>query len=282
MNVRHRLVLRFLRMRRAYTGQSPATLCPGVCINVHHVRACSCRLSRRLPSHSSLAPVFANSGVSPKRASQNHGPREQLVAPAATTASPSAAASRESPSAATTGTSTAGFLACFINHERTTVDVQAVKFCDGPGRIITRAKFDEAESTRPARIPVSNNSGRDCLVAFFTEQLEQAFVGHTVREISYIEFCHMDSLSVLLGLTRHRKPSQPENAPQINYMTFRVCDEAVDGKSCASPAERLAAFLCSWLSAFACCFCCRLFFLALLKGDRHGKLIRRNEIARVC
>src|SRR5215472_599090 len=190
MNVPHRLVLRFLRMRRAYTGQSPPTLCPGAYINVHHVRACSCRLSRRLPSHSSLAPVFTNSGVSAKRANQNHGRREQLIAPAATAATPS---SRESRSTPTTGTSTAGFLACFINHERTTVDVQTVKFSDGPGRIITRAKFDEAESTRPARLPVSNNSGRDCLVAFFTEQPEQAFVGHAIREISYIEFCHKDS-----------------------------------------------------------------------------------------
>src|SRR5215469_11990496 len=220
MNVPHPPILRFLRMRRAYTGQSPPTLCPGVCINVHHVRVCSCRLSRRLPSHSSVAPVFANSGVSAKRASQNHEPREQLVAPA-TTATPPAASSRESPSTAVTRTSTAGFLAGFINHERTTADVQTVKFSNGSGRVITGAKFDEAESTRPARLPVSNNSGRDCLVAFFTEQLEPVFVRHAIREISYIEFCHMDSLSIVLGLTRHREPSQQENAPNINYITFR-------------------------------------------------------------
>src|SRR6516162_6082419 len=145
MNVPHRLILRFLRMRRAYTGRSPPTLCPGACINVHYVRACSCRLSRRQPSHSRLAPVFTNFGVSAKRASQNHGPREQLVAPAAAAITPTT--SSESPSTTTTGSATAGFLACFINHERTTVDVQTVKFCDGPGSVITRAKFDEAEST---------------------------------------------------------------------------------------------------------------------------------------
>jgi hypothetical protein len=91
------------------------------------------------------------------------------------------------------GTSTAGFLARFINHERTTVDVQTVKFSNGSGRVITWAKFDEAESTRPASLPVSNNSGRDCVVAFLTKQLEQAFVGHAIREISYIEFCNMHS-----------------------------------------------------------------------------------------
>src|SRR5215472_3459483 len=145
MNVPHRLILRFLRMRRAYTGQSPPTLCPGDYINVHHVRACSCLLSRRQPSHSRLAPVFTNSGVSAKRASQNHGPRKQLVAPAAAATTPTS--SRESSSTTTTGTATAGFLACFINYQRTTVEVQTVKFSDGPGSVITRAKFDEAEST---------------------------------------------------------------------------------------------------------------------------------------
>src|SRR6516164_3343282 len=113
MNVPHRLILRFLRMRRAYTGRSPPTLCPGACINVHYVRACSCRLSRRQPSHSRLAPVFTNFGVSAKRASQNHGPREQLVAPAAAAITPTTS-SRESPSTTTTGSATAGFLACFI------------------------------------------------------------------------------------------------------------------------------------------------------------------------
>src|SRR5438132_1140063 len=103
MNVPHRLILRFLRMMRAYTGQSPPTLCPGACINVHHVRACSCRLSRRQPSHSRLAPVFTNSGVSAKRASQNHGPREQLVAPATSAATTPTTSSRESPSSTRTG-----------------------------------------------------------------------------------------------------------------------------------------------------------------------------------
>src|SRR6516162_688819 len=192
MNVLHRLILRFLRMRRAYTGQSPPTLGPGACINVHHVRACSCRLSRRQPSHSRLAPVSTNSGVSAKRASQNHAPREQLVAPAAAATTPTTS-SRESPSTTTTGSATAGFLACFINHERTTVEVQTVKFSDGPGSVITRAKFDEAESTGPARLSVGNNSGRDWLVAFLAEQLEQGFIRHAIGEISYIEFCHMDS-----------------------------------------------------------------------------------------
>src|SRR5215472_4880183 len=196
MNASHRLVLRFLRMRRACTGQSPPTLCPDAYINLHHVRACSCRLSRRQPSHSRLAPVFANPGVSAKRARQNHGPREQLVAPAAAATTPTAS-SRESPSTATTGASTAGFLAGFINHEGPTVDVQTVKFSNGSRRVITWAKFDEAESTRPASVPVSNNSGRDCLVAFLTKQLEEAFVGHAIREISYIEFCHSGSFVLL-------------------------------------------------------------------------------------
>src|SRR5215469_6799461 len=146
MNVPHRLILRFLRMRQACTGQSPPTLCLAAYINVHHVRACSCRLSRRQPSHSRLAPVFTSSGVSAKYASQIHGPREQLVAPAAAATTPTTS-SRESPSSTTTGTATAGFLACFINYQRTTVEVQTVKFSDGTGSVITRAKFDEAEST---------------------------------------------------------------------------------------------------------------------------------------
>src|SRR5215472_14414586 len=153
MNVPHPLTLRFPRMRRAYTGQSPPTLCPGACTNVRHARACSCCLSRRRPSHS---------------------------APAAT-ATPSSATSRESPSTATMSTATVGFLACFINHESTTVDVQTVKFSNGSGHVITGAKLDEAESTRPASLPVSNNSCGDCLVAFFTEQLEQTFVRHAIR-----------------------------------------------------------------------------------------------------
>src|SRR5215472_1267731 len=146
MNVPHRLILRFLRMRRACTGQSPPTLCPRGYINVRHVQACSCRLSRRQPSHSRLAPVFTNSCASAKRASQNHGPREQLVAPAAAATTPTTS-SREFPSANMTGSATAGFLACFVNHERTTVEDQTVKFSNGPGSVITRAKFDETEST---------------------------------------------------------------------------------------------------------------------------------------
>src|SRR5205807_9464130 len=132
MNVPHRLILRFLRMMRAYTGQSPPTLCPGACINVHHVRACSCRLSRRQPSHSRLAPVFTNSGVSAKRASQNHGPREQLVAPATSAATTPTTSSRESPSSTRTVSATAGFLACFINHECTSVLLQTCNILYGP------------------------------------------------------------------------------------------------------------------------------------------------------
>src|SRR5439155_372801 len=124
MNVPHRLILRFLRMMRAYTGQSPPTLCPGACINVHHVRACSCRLSRRQPSHSRLAPVFTN-------------------------------------------------------------------------------------------------SGRDCLVAFLAEQLEQAFIRHAIREISYIEFCHMDSFVLFGERAIENRLSGEGNAASINYMTFR-------------------------------------------------------------
>src|SRR6516162_872887 len=69
-----------------------------------------------------------------------------LVAQAAAAITPTTS-SRESPSTTTNGSATAGFLACFINHERTTVDGQTVKFCEGPGSVITRAKFDEAEST---------------------------------------------------------------------------------------------------------------------------------------
>src|SRR5215831_18034292 len=139
MSVPHRLILRFLRMRRAYTGQSPPTLCPGACINVPHVLACSCRLSRRQPSHSRLAPVFTNSGVSAKRASQNHGPKEQLVAPAAA-ASP-ATPPRKSPPAAT------GFLRTrFVDLQRTAIHVQTVEFSNCLYRVAFTSEFHESET----------------------------------------------------------------------------------------------------------------------------------------
>jgi hypothetical protein len=102
-----------------------------------------------LHTHASLLylriPASARNVPAKIRASQNHGPREQLVAPAAATAPTTP--SRESPSTTTTGSATAGFLACFINNERTTVEVQTVKFSDGPGSVITRTKFDETEAT---------------------------------------------------------------------------------------------------------------------------------------
>src|SRR5262245_57274165 len=228
MNVPYRLILRFLRMRRAYTGQSPPTLCFGACINVHNVRACSCRLSRRQPSHSRFTPVFTNSAVGAKRASQNHEAREQLVAPAAA-ASP-ATPPRKSPPAAT------GFLRTrFVDLQRTAIHVQTVEFSNGLYRVAFGSELHESETPRLARFSIANNTCRNHFVAFLVEQLEQAFVRHVIGEISYIEFCHVGSLLCFVRRTRHRNPSWWRGkCHQYQLYAVSVSDETVDGKSCPS------------------------------------------------
>ena len=57
----HRPVLRFRETRRACTGQSQPTFCPGVDICGHSAPVCSCCLWLRQPSHSPIAPVQVNS-----------------------------------------------------------------------------------------------------------------------------------------------------------------------------------------------------------------------------
>lgn len=122
-------------------------------------------------------------------------PLRQLVSTTAATtaaATPSAGESSAASTTISTATTAAGFLRTrFIHLERATFDVQSVEFSDSLCAVISRAKFDESEAARLAGLTVGNDAGRDRLVAFVGEELQQAVVAHAVRQTAYIKFRHI-------------------------------------------------------------------------------------------
>jgi hypothetical protein len=96
--------------------------------------------------HTHVALLYLRILASARNVHAKSWTKGHLVPPTAA-ATTRAASPRESPSTAATGSTTTGFLACFIDNERSTIDFQSVKFFDGPGRVVPRAKFDKAEST---------------------------------------------------------------------------------------------------------------------------------------
>jgi len=120
----------------------------------------------------------------------------QLVASASAAAR--APARETSPASGTIAIATRFLWTRFISHERTTFDAQAVEFPNGPCRIIFRPEFNKSETLRSTRVPIHDDAGRDRLVALRSKQLQQAFIGDTVRQTSYVKLGHMLS-SVLIG-----------------------------------------------------------------------------------
>src|SRR6516162_4615756 len=200
MNGLHRPVLRFHQTRRACTGQSPPTFCPGADINAHNAPACSYCLWRPLLSHSHISPKQLNplSGDSPREdlcatQTEDFG---QLVASTSTAAR--SAARESSPATGTIAITTRFLRTRFVDHERTTFDVQSVEFANGLCRIIFRPEFNKSETFRSASVPIHDDAGRDRRIALRGKQLQQALIGNAVRQTSYVKLCHMLS-SVLIG-----------------------------------------------------------------------------------
>src|SRR6516164_4726303 len=149
MNGLLRPALRFRGTRRACTGQSQPTLCPGADISAHNAlfmlfiaattfTLTSCSRTDRFRCRCTLSAK-----IYPAIQTVDLGQRNLVVS---TSSSPRSAA-RKSSSATRTIAATGFLLACFVDLKLTAFDIQTVKFSNGSCRVISRPEFDESETS---------------------------------------------------------------------------------------------------------------------------------------
>ena len=60
------------------------------------------------------------------------------------------------------------------------------------------SEFDESETAGPPRFSFGDDFGRYRPISFVGEQLQQALVGHAVRQTAYIKFGHIFLVLIFL------------------------------------------------------------------------------------